>query len=89
MHFFAYSLIHGPNRYDSVCCVAEEAINPNKNVPNAVMQTLLVVTLSYILATLALVGMVPYKDISETSGFPNAFAQRGVEWLAQLTAVST
>ena len=52
------------------------------------MLTLTLVTVLYLVAALALVGMVPYTDISAESGFPDGFAYRGVEWAAQFTAVS-
>ena len=56
-------------------------------MPRAVLGTLLIVTVCYILAAVALTGMVPYSDISPTSGFPEAFSTRGLEWAAQLTAI--
>ncbi len=42
----------------------------------------------YVTASLGLVGMVPYQDISEASGFPDGFRYRGYDWAADLTAVS-
>jgi hypothetical protein len=41
-----------------------------------------------VLAAFALVGMVPYDEISVTSGFPDGFRYRGKEWAAQISAVS-
>ena len=52
------------------------------------MITLVIVTQLYVVAAIALVGMQPYNEISPESGFPNAFAYNGIEWAAQLTAVS-
>ena len=52
------------------------------------MITLVIVTVLYVVAAIALVGMQPYYEISPESGFPNAFAYNGIEWAAQLTAVS-
>mmetsp|Transcript_20083 Transcript_20083/g.29458 ORF Transcript_20083/g.29458 Transcript_20083/m.29458 type:complete len:237 (-) Transcript_20083:808-1518(-) len=73
--------------YDGICCVAGEAINPTVNLPKAVMYTLIIVTALYVVAALALTGMQNYTEISVESGFPEAFASRGVMWAAQLTAV--
>lgn len=73
--------------YDEICCMAGEAVNPKKNLPRAVMVTLLLVTFLYVLAAVALVGMVPYDYISITSGFPDGFHWRGVEWASQVTAL--
>jgi amino acid transporter len=78
--FFAYL------GYDEVCCLASEAKNPKQDMPKAVLLTIAIVTGLYVLASLALVGMVDYSQISETSGFPAAFATRGVAWAAQIAA---
>jgi basic amino acid/polyamine antiporter, APA family len=72
--------------YDEVCCVAGEAKHPGRDMPRAVMATLLTVTVCYILAAIALTGMLPYTDISPDAGFPDAFAQRDWKFAAQLTA---
>ena len=73
--------------YDEVCCVAGEAKNPARDMPRAVLGTLLIVTICYVLAATALTGMLPYTAISPTAGFPDAFRTRGWEAAAQLTAV--
>ena len=43
-----------------VCCLGSEAINPKKNLPRAVVGVLAIVTVLYVLASLALVGMQNY-----------------------------
>jgi amino acid transporter len=72
--------------YDEVCCVAGEAKHPARDMPRAVLGTLLTVTVCYVLAATALTGMLPYTEISPTAGFPDAFAVRHWEWAAELTA---
>lgn len=72
--------------FDAVCCVAGEAINPERNLPLSIMITLCMVTTMYVAAAIALVAMQPYQDISPESGFPLAFKANGVEWASQLTA---
>jgi amino acid transporter len=72
--------------YDEICCVAGEAKHPARDLPRAVLGTLCTVTLCYVLAAVALTGMLPYSDISATAGFPDAFHQRQWEWAAQITA---
>ena len=72
--------------YDEICCVSGEAINPRKNLPRAILLTLLIVTFFYILATLALVGMQPSSLIDPNSGFPVAFQYNGANVLAQIEA---
>ncbi len=87
LHFLSF--IYSNSGYDEICCMGSEAINPKRNLPRAVMGTILLVTVLYVLAAFALVGMVPYEDISVTSGFPDGFRYRGKEYAAQISAVST
>eukprot|EP00587_Corethron_hystrix_P003225 CAMPEP_0113305906 /NCGR_PEP_ID=MMETSP0010_2-20120614/5364_1 /TAXON_ID=216773 ORGANISM="Corethron hystrix, Strain 308" /NCGR_SAMPLE_ID=MMETSP0010_2 /ASSEMBLY_ACC=CAM_ASM_000155 /LENGTH=664 /DNA_ID=CAMNT_0000160455 /DNA_START=125 /DNA_END=2119 /DNA_ORIENTATION=- /assembly_acc=CAM_ASM_000155 len=72
--------------FDEICCMAGEAKNPRKNLPRAILLTLGCVTLLYILASAVLCGMLPYQNISTTSGFPDAFAQNGAVLSSQLTS---
>jgi len=82
----ATSLFFGYLGYDGICCVAGEAKNPQRNLPRAVLLTLVLVTLLYIIAALALVGMVPYNHISRESGFPDGFAYHHIAWASHLSA---
>uniref|UniRef100_A0A7S4IL23 Cationic amino acid transporter C-terminal domain-containing protein n=2 Tax=Odontella aurita TaxID=265563 RepID=A0A7S4IL23_9STRA len=83
----ASTLFFGYIGYDEICCMAGEAINPSRNLPRAVLASLATVTVLYILAAVALTGMVPYQDISETSPFPDGFRYRGIIWASQLSAI--
>lgn len=73
--------------YDEICCLAGEALEPSRNLPRAVMGTILIVTVLYVLAAIALVGMVPYEYVSVTSGFPDGFRYRNADVFAQITAL--
>ncbi|KAL3943493.1 MAG: hypothetical protein SGBAC_002458 [Bacillariaceae sp.] len=73
--------------YDEIACLGGEAENPRKNLPKAIFLTLGSVTSLYILATMALVGMLPYNEINAVSGFPEAFRSRGSEYAAQIAAL--
>lgn len=73
--------------FDEICCMGGEVVNPNKNLPRAVMGTISLVTVLYIVAAIGLVGMVPYQHISVTSGFPDGFRYRGYDLIAQITAL--
>lgn len=73
--------------YDEVCCISGEALNPRRDLPRAVLITLLIVTIVYILAALALTGMQPSSLIDGSSGYPVAFNYNGAHWAAQLEAV--
>jgi amino acid transporter len=83
----ATSSFFGYLGYDEVCAVAGEALHPARDMPRAVIGTLVIVTVCYITAALSLTGMQHYSEINPTSGFPDAFSSRGVEWAAQVAAV--
>jgi len=55
--FFAYI------GFDAVSTQAGEAINPRKDIPFAIVTSLLVCTVLYIAVSLVLTGMINYKDI--------------------------
>ncbi|ARK11466.1 APC family permease [Fibrivirga algicola] len=55
--FFAYI------GFDAVSTQAGEAINPRKDIPFAIVTSLLVCTILYIAVSLVLTGMINYKDI--------------------------
>lgn len=84
----ATSSFFGYIGFDEICCIAGESKDPVRDLPRAVILTLIIVTTLYIAASIGLAGMVPYADVSETSGFPNGFRYRGYEWAAEVAAVS-
>ena len=67
--FFAYI------GFDVVSTSAGEAINPKKDVPFAIIASLLICTVLYIMVSLVLTGMLNYKDITgDALKAPVAFA---------------
>ncbi len=67
--FFAYI------GFDVVSTSAGEAINPKKDVPFAIITSLLICTVLYIMVSLVLTGMINYKEITgEALKAPVAFA---------------
>jgi APA family basic amino acid/polyamine antiporter len=84
----ATSSFFGYIGYDEVCCLAGEAMNPRENLPKAVLWVIAIVTILSMTASVSLIGMQPYQNISDTSGFPAAFQWNGLTWAAQLFAVS-
>lgn len=75
--FFAYI------GFDSISTHAEEAKNPKRDVPIAIITSLLLCTVLYIAVAAVLTGMVPYEKINIDAPISNAFAQVGLTW-AQL-----
>lgn len=82
----ATSCFFGYIGFDEACCLAGEAIDPQRTMPRAVIWTIGIVTLLYMLAAIVLTGMQPYTEISGESGFPDAFRANGVEWAAQIAS---
>lgn len=64
--FFAYV------GFDAVSTQAGEAINPKKDVPFAIIASLLVCTILYILVSLVLTGMISYQDFNPLGKYPEA-----------------
>jgi APA family basic amino acid/polyamine antiporter len=73
--------------YDEVCCLTAEAIDPQKNMPRAIMWTIAILTVSYTTAALALTGMQPYDEINAVEGFPGAFRSRNADFAANMAAL--
>lgn len=70
--FFAYI------GFDSVSTHAEEARDPQRDVPIGIITSLAVCTVLYIVVAIVLTGMVSYKDIDLDAPVARAFATRGL-----------
>jgi APA family basic amino acid/polyamine antiporter len=70
--FFAYI------GFDSVSTHAEEARNPQRDVPIGIIASLLLCTVLYILVAAVLTGMVPYREINIDAPVAQAFAAHGL-----------
>lgn len=73
--------------FDEVSCFTAEAIEPQKNMPRAIMYTIGILTACYMAGTFALSGMLPYDRISPVGGFPDAFEARDVDWASTAASV--
>ena len=76
--FFAYI------GFDSVSTHAEEARNPQKDVPIGIIVSLVLCTILYIAVSAVLTGMVPYDKINIETPVSDAFAQAGLPWARYL-----
>ena len=72
--FFAYI------GFDAVSTQAGEAINPKKDVPFAIIASLIICTVLYILVSLVLTGMVPYTSLDKAAPVASAFSEIGLTW---------
>jgi APA family basic amino acid/polyamine antiporter len=79
--FFAYI------GFDSVSTHAEEARNPQRDVPIGIIASLFLCTLLYILVAAVLTGMVPYQEINIDAPLAAAFARYGVNFAVMIISV--
>jgi APA family basic amino acid/polyamine antiporter len=80
--FFAYI------GFDAVSTQAGEAINPKKDVPFAIIASLVICTVLYILVSLVLTGMVRFDQLDKTAPVASAFSGVGLKWATFLITVA-
>ncbi|MEP6692131.1 MAG: amino acid permease [Gemmatimonadaceae bacterium] len=81
--FFAYI------GFDAVSTAAQEAKNPQRDMPIGILASLGVCTLLYILMSLVMTGLVPYKQLNAANPVQVALdaAGPGLAWLNFLTSI--
>src|SRR5579871_1683117 len=70
--FFAYI------GFDAVSTTAQEAKNPQRDLPIGIIVSLLICTLLYIAVAGILTGMVPWRDVNIEAPIARAFLDRGL-----------
>jgi APA family basic amino acid/polyamine antiporter len=80
--FFAYI------GFDSVSTQAEEAKNPQRDVPIGIIGSLLICTTLYVVVTAVLTGMVPYKELDLAAPVAEAFRHTGLRWVQFMIAAA-
>jgi APA family basic amino acid/polyamine antiporter len=70
--FFAYI------GFDAVSTTAQEAKNPQRDLPIGIILSLLICTALYILVAGVLTGMVPWRDVNIEAPVARAFMDRGL-----------
>ena len=73
--------------YDAMSTAAEESTDSQKHMPKAIIYSLAISMVLYVLACLVLTGMVKYTDINPEAAFSSAFAKVGLGWLGAIIAV--
>ena len=63
-------------RWPTSSTSAEEARNPNRDVPIAILTSLVLCTVLYIAVSAVITGMVPYPDIDQQAAVAEAFRQQ-------------
>jgi APA family basic amino acid/polyamine antiporter len=72
--------------YDAMSTAAEESKDSQKHMPKAILYSLGISMVLYVLACLVLTGMVNYRDIDGEAAFSAAFADVGLPLLGAIIA---
>ena len=76
--FFAYI------GFDAVSTTAQEAKNPQRDMPIGILGSLVVCTVLYMVVSAVLTGMVSYKDLNQPAPMAYAMQQVGAPWVFQV-----
>jgi APA family basic amino acid/polyamine antiporter len=79
--FFAYV------GFDAVSTAAEEAINPQRDLPKGIINSLIFCTIIYIIVAALLTGVVPYQELNVSSPVAFALAKIGFPWASALVSI--
>ncbi len=73
--------------YDAMSTAAEESKEAERNLPKAIVLSLAIAMVLYLLAATVLTGMVKYTDLSANAAFSEAFVAVGRPQFAKVVAV--
>lgn len=79
--FFAYI------GFDAVSTAAQEAKNPQRDLPIGILGSLFVCTILYIAVALVLTGIVPYKELNVAAPIALGIERTGITWLSPLIKI--
>lgn len=73
--------------YDAMSTAAEEAKNPQRDIPIAILFSLVIAMVLYVLMSLVLTGMVSYKDLNNAAPVANAFLALHLPFMASIISI--
>jgi APA family basic amino acid/polyamine antiporter len=79
--FFAYI------GFDAVSTASEEAKNPKRDMPIAIIASLVICTIIYIAVAVVLTGMLPWTQLGTAEPLATAFSGRGMTWPTLIIAL--
>ncbi|MGH8145905.1 MAG: amino acid permease [Rhodanobacteraceae bacterium] len=74
--------------YDTLTTAAEESKNPQRDLPWAVVLSLVIAMVMYFGVSLILTGMVPYQELNVPAPVSAAFLARGLNWVGVIINVA-
>jgi basic amino acid/polyamine antiporter, APA family len=79
--FFAYI------GFDVVATTAEEARNPQRDLPIGIIASLAICTVLYVVVSLILTGILPYYELGTDAPLATALSEAGQDWAAGLISI--
>ena len=79
--FFAYI------GFDAVSTAAEETKNPKRDMPIAIISSLIICTIIYVVVAVVLTGMLPWRQLGTAEPLATAFSALGMGWPALIISV--
>ncbi|CAG8446064.1 6613_t:CDS:2 [Scutellospora calospora] len=73
--FFAYI------GFDSISTIAQESVNPKRDLPIAIMGSFCIVTVIYVVVSVVLTGVVSYTKLGSSAPLSVAVNETGMRWL--------
>ena len=73
--------------FDAVSCCAQEAKNPQRDMPLGILGALVICTVLYVLVAGVLTGIVPYKNLDVADPMAKAFDVIGITWFSILIKI--
>lgn len=80
--FFAYI------GFDAVSTLAEEAQDPQRDLPRGMIGSLVICTVIYVVLALVLTGMVPWSQLGVSDPLAEVFKLRGVKWMLYVVSIA-
>ncbi|MBI5371007.1 MAG: amino acid permease [Sphingobacteriales bacterium] len=74
--------------FDAVSTQSQEAVNPTRDIPFAIIASLIICTALYLMVSLVLTGMVSYQVIDLGAPVASAFSSVGLYWASMLITVA-
>jgi amino acid transporter len=62
--------------YNNVCNIAEEIRNPERNVPRAIVWSILMVVVLYIVMSTVIIGVIPWTEAQQSRAIASLFIER-------------
>ena len=73
--------------YDAMSTAAEESTEARRVLPKAIMLSLAISMVLYVLACLVLTGMVKYTELNTAAPMADALKAVGYDWIASLVSL--